>query len=108
MPRPNLDVSEADRDTIVKIAERFTAYMKQHHPKMKVLRPDLDMDIAATHLNGCELNLQELLEFPDFSLIHDVTGIVRHLDRRTGALKNSFRPRCAKDVVEKVTEQLTK
>lgn len=55
----------------------------------------LDMDITATHANGCKLNLDRLLTFPDFDFAHDVFGIQRHINRETGQLENCFVPRCA-------------
>lgn len=61
---------------------------------------DLRMDLDATHSNGCPLDLQKLLDAPEFDFIHDLGGIVRHLDRETGALKDHFWPRCAKPAAE--------
>lgn len=53
------------------------------------------MDIAATHCNGCELDLAKLLAAPTTDFAHDVFGIRRHIDRRTGNLTDCFVPRCA-------------
>lgn len=53
------------------------------------------MDIEATHCNGCPLDLQALLEFPDLDFSHDVYGIAGHIDRTTGELRDCFVPRCA-------------
>lgn len=83
-----------EEDALIKrIADRYQALMLQH--KFKVRRPDLDMDIAACHYNGCMLDLEKLLAFDDFNLSHDVTGIIRNLNRRTGKLGNFFLPRCS-------------
>ncbi len=54
---------------------------------------DVQMDIAATHLNGCPLRLADLLAADDFNFSHDVFGIRRHLDRETGKLTGHFLPR---------------
>lgn len=54
-----------------------------------------DMDITATHANGCPLKLRELLAADAFNFSHDIFGIRRHLNRRTGALENCFLPRYA-------------
>lgn len=51
------------------------------------------MDIIATHVNGNPLKLRELRDADDFNFLHDVTGIIRHLDRSTGKLMNCFVPR---------------
>lgn len=54
---------------------------------------DVEMDIVATHVNGCPLQLSKLMLADDFNFQHDVCGIHRHLDRSTGALMNFFYPR---------------
>lgn len=84
-----------DRELIVKICDRYVAYMKKEH-NLKVRRPDIDMDVAATHLNGCPLDLKALLEFDDFNFVHDMTGMVRYLNRDSGQLEQLFLPRCAR------------
>lgn len=61
----------------------------------KVNRMCVNMDITATHCNGTPLDLEGLLAFDEFNFRHDVFGICRHLNRRTGKLENGFRPRCA-------------
>lgn len=55
----------------------------------------VEMDIIACHLNGCPLDLEKLLNAPQFDFAHDICGITRHIDRETGELKNCFVPRCA-------------
>lgn len=57
---------------------------------------DMEMNITATHLNGCRLDLLKLLSADDFNFYHDIFGINQHLDRNTGALRDCFVPRCAK------------
>lgn len=56
---------------------------------------DLNMDISATHEN-CPLRLDDMLKADDFNFMHDVYGIIRHLNRQTGELENCFVPRFAK------------
>ena len=56
---------------------------------------DLTMDLVATHANGCPMDWSKLLDAKDFSFIHDVAGIVRHINRRSGKLGGCFFPRCA-------------
>lgn len=53
------------------------------------------MDLEACHSNGCRLNLYKLRDADDFNLAHDVFGIIIHLDRNTGKLKDFFLPRFA-------------
>lgn len=54
------------------------------------------MDLAATHANGCPLDLTHFEKADAFSFAHDFFGIAIHLDRATGRLMDSFIPRCAK------------
>jgi hypothetical protein len=50
------------------------------------------MDLAAVHaLNP--LRLQELAEADDGNFFHDMGGIAKNLNRRTGRLENCFVPR---------------
>ena len=58
-------------------------------------RMDAIMYIDACHSNGCPLKLQELLEPDDTNFAHDVFGIRRHINRKTGKLENCFVPRYA-------------
>lgn len=72
-------------------AFRMAAEARAPYPS----RMDCQMDLTATHANGCRLNLPKLLAFDDFNFSHDVFGIRRHLDRTTGKLGGCFLPRCA-------------
>lgn len=56
---------------------------------------ELEMDISATHIS-CPLKLKELLKAEFFDFCHDIGGIVRHLNRETGELRNHFCPRYSK------------
>jgi hypothetical protein len=55
-----------------------------------------NMDLTAANANGCPLDFQKLLDFDDFSFVHDVSGITCHIDRESGKLGDCFLPRCAK------------
>lgn len=87
------NTSKFEHKLIVKIAQRAVAiadnYETEYDFKMAL------MDITACHCNGCELDLNKLLEAPDSDFIHDVFGIRRHIDRSTGRLGDCFLPRCA-------------
>ena len=54
------------------------------------------MDLAAANGDNGNppLDLDKLLAFDDFSFLHDVVGIVRHMNRETGKLDGRFMPRC--------------
>ena len=58
-------------------------------------RSSLRMDLSATHAR-VPLDLERLAGFDDFDFAHDVSGINRHLDRKTGDLGGCFLPRCAR------------
>lgn len=80
--------------TINSIVDRAVEILKENGNKVD--RLSLHMDISATHANGCPLKLKELLEADDFNFLHDICGIIRHIDRKTGKLTNFFWPRYAK------------
>jgi hypothetical protein len=84
----NFDSTAEDAELIDKIVERALT----RFPELDFLT--LNMDITATHLNGCELKLEEFLETnDDTSFCHDIYGITRHINRNTGVLGGFFRPR---------------
>lgn len=53
------------------------------------------------HTNSAPMDFEKLETAPDFDLLHDVYGILRHTDRATGKLGGCFLPRCAKMEVVK-------
>lgn len=76
------------------IADRFNALLdKFGHPQRD--RTHVMMDILATHLNGCPLDLPKLRDASESTLAHDMGGIAKHLDRTTGRLGDCFVPRTA-------------
>ncbi len=86
--------TDKEMDVITKIADRASKMVAKTGRLYKTI--GAVMDIAATHLNGCPLNLEGLLVADDFNFAHDVLGIREHLDRRTGKLKDCFVPRYAR------------
>lgn len=56
-------------------------------------RQALTMDLTACHANGCPVDLAKLLDADDVTFGHDITGIQKHIDRRTGRLRRAFGPR---------------
>jgi hypothetical protein len=77
------------------IVERYAPIYKQHTGE-NVDRMSLHMDLTACHANGTALDLQRLLDAPQFDFVHDVAGIQRHINRDTGKLENCFHPRTAR------------
>ena len=62
-------------------------------------RMALIMDLcAADGVNGNPpIDMEALASADEFNFIHDVVGIVRHLDRDTGKLMDCFIPRFARN-----------
>lgn len=79
-----------DTDLIVKIAQRVASL----HPEFDVIKVSLDLE--STHCNGHLLNLKKLLEFEDDNFWYDIYGILSHVDRKTGKLKDCFLPKCSR------------
>lgn len=88
-------VSKADRLLVTDAVERMAKIEAEHGHRLD--RLSMAMDLEATHANGCPLNFAKLLAFDDFSFLHDVYGINKHLNRETGELVHCFLPRCAKN-----------
>lgn len=86
-------VSKTEARLIAKIASRAVTLAESHG--CEVDYTTMEMDITACHLNGCPLDLEQLLAFDDGNFGHDVLGIRRHIDRKTGELTDCFLPRCA-------------
>jgi len=83
--------TKEDFEVIERIMRRLSSF-----PELEVDVVSVQMDIMATHVSGCPLDLERLEGFDNFSFLHDVGGISEHLDRKTGKLKDFFLPRCAK------------
>lgn len=81
--------------TITAIADRATAMALNAKPQIEYPRTNAAMDITAVHANGCPLRLDALLAADPFDFAHDVFGIRRHLNRKTGQLEDHFTPRYA-------------
>ena len=91
MSKVNFLTSPDESRTIGKIVDRAKSLL----PELKVDWVSLHMDLSACHANGCPLRLNDLLAADDFNFSHDVFGINRHIDRKTGKLNDCFLPRFA-------------
>lgn len=89
----SFDVSLAEMRIIKRIARRGHQLLKQHGVDRD--RTSIEMDLCACHANGCPLDLEKLAGFDDFNLSHDLLGLAKCLDHRTGQLLRHFRPQCA-------------
>ncbi len=89
----SFDVSPTDAALISQIVDRVEELsLAQGH---SLDRLSTTMDLTAVHANGCPLDLAKLAAADNFNLLHDVFGIARHLDRKTGKLRDFFDPRCS-------------
>ena len=83
-----------------KTSKRDSELIEQAVARALEIMPHLDrvavgMDLTACHANGTPLDLEKLLAFPDADFLHDLGGISRHMDKKTGRLGDCFVPRCA-------------
>lgn len=58
-------------------------------------QPTLYFSLARVHLHT-PMRLAELANGSDRDLLHDVFGILNHIDHRTGQLRDCFSPRCSR------------
>lgn len=85
-------VSPAEHKIIQTIAHRAVALAAQFS-SAKLDPVEITMDITACHANGCPLRLADLLAADNFNFQHDVLGINRFIDRKSGELTGCFTPR---------------
>lgn len=95
MAKVKFNATVADRARIGEIVDRAERMWKAE--RLQFDRQSVEMDITACHLNGCPLDLDKLLAAQDGSFGHDVFGIMRFIDRKTGKINPAkFDPRCSR------------
>lgn len=90
MKKPELEIVQK----IAERVERLTAEMQIDG--MQYDRHELVMDLDAAYTSAGPFNLTRLLESPDADFLHDIYGVRRHIDRKTGKLTGCFMPRCGR------------
>ena len=85
-------VTQEETDLILRIARR--AVREARKAKIRYPLTGVRMDLTATHANGCVLRLADLLKADTFNFNHDIFGIRKHLNRKTGQVEQ-FWPRYA-------------
>lgn len=86
----SFNVTREEAEIIKRIAKRAKSRCRMLDSLLTI-----EMDVTATHANGCPLKLTELEAAPDFDFAHDLCGIRHHLNRETGELMDYFLPRYA-------------
>jgi hypothetical protein len=85
-----VEQNKIDNSLIMQIVERAKKIAARQGSKIDAI--SLTMDLDCVH-KRTPLRLQDLRDADDFNFIHDVFGIQRHLDRKSGTLGNFFSPR---------------
>lgn len=95
----NWNASKEDMLKVEAIVTRVINIAAEHGTKLN--RVGLTMDVTACHLNGCPIDLEQLLTADRADFMHDVYGIQNHIDRGTGELLDCFLPRytCLESVI---------
>lgn len=93
-PYPRFDISDEDRELIDRIVIRMVRVTPLLGGREAIYgTTQATADLTACHRNGCRLDLAKLLASDLTDFTYDVFGIRRYLDRSTGSLDKSFRPR---------------
>jgi len=92
-PMLDFETSPEDSKKLTQVMLRAASVM--NFDLYSVDRLTVCMDLTACHTQGCPLNLEGLLTASTADLVHDVVGIITHIDRKTGKLQNKFFPRYA-------------
>lgn len=88
---PNFKIDDIYTITrIVERAEALNLFDRISYPRMTMV-----MDLAATD-GSIGMDFDALLAADDFNFAHDMGGIARHVNRKTGQLEDCFLPRFAK------------
>jgi hypothetical protein len=90
---PSFACSRFEHDIINRIADRAVALARKH--EIEYEKMTATMDLTACHCNGMALDLAKLESADEATFAHDVFGIRRHIDRRSGIIGDCFVPRAA-------------
>lgn len=84
---PYDSLPNAEMDLIEKCVKRAALFL------VSTSRCDIELSLTKAH-SYRPLDLEALFSSRNNDFVHDVAGIVRHIDRFTGALVDGFCPRC--------------
>lgn len=96
------EISDREYKIVEEIAMRclkeFEA-LDENAPDSERVKINIEMSvIAAYNHNEPKMNLVKLLESEEFDFMHDIAGISKHIDTKTGILGGCFIPRCARGI----------
>lgn len=86
-------LTREDRETVRRIVERASTMFDTFGVKLD--RLSLSMDLCAVHAER-PLDFEALLAADGPNFTHDIGGIMKHMDRETGTLRDCFVPRFAR------------
>ncbi len=89
-----LTLSQDELHVVTKIGIRAQQVAKELGINYELA--DALVDITACHLNGCALDLDQLLHADNFYFNRDVFGIAKNISLYTGKLRGGFMPCCAR------------
>lgn len=91
----SFEITDTDRAIVVQIADRAEAeglIRGKAAPDHWYERETLEMDLTAANANGNPIDFSGLLAADGITFVHDIAGIAKHMDRKTGKMPR-FRPR---------------
>ncbi len=88
-------VTKEESQQIIDIMLRAASLM--NFERRGASRMEVVMDLTVCHCLGCPLDLGGLLKANCGDLVHDVSGIMTHINRESGLLEDCFTPRYARE-----------
>jgi hypothetical protein len=88
------EMTKTDYTLINAIAKRTLEIFKETGINPSLDKLDILISLEKCH-EFCPLDLQRFAKAEPFHMIHNVLGILRHLNHETGLLENCFVPRHA-------------
>lgn len=89
--------SKPERAQITRIAKRWMAMLRASGLRPVYDLQSVEMDLAAIMAQGqMALDLTVLERSNEHDFLHDMAGIIRHMDRTTGLVRDHFLPRAAR------------
>lgn len=94
MERVRKEIAPEDLQTIEKIVRKAKRVIEKWRGKIDLLK--LRADLIKAYSHNERIDLETLYTFDEFNFLHDIIGIMRHLNQKTGKFKDHFVPRAAR------------